>query len=52
MVSLLLYHVSLTGAQFEKNSVKIEELGDKVVVTFDDGTTATADTVVCCDGSK
>ncbi|KIW00539.1 hypothetical protein, variant [Verruconis gallopava] len=37
---------------FGKLCTKIEEAGDKVTVTFSDGSTATADTVVCADGIK
>jgi hypothetical protein len=33
-------------------STHLEEVGDKIKVTFSDGTTAIADTVVCADGIK
>jgi 2-polyprenyl-6-methoxyphenol hydroxylase-like FAD-dependent oxidoreductase len=38
--------------QFGKSAAKVEEEDDKVTVTFEDGTSLTADTVVGCDGSK
>ncbi|RDI83779.1 hypothetical protein Vi05172_g6130 [Venturia inaequalis] len=38
--------------KFGKTSTRIEELEDKVLITFEDGSTTTGDTVICCDGIK
>jgi 2-polyprenyl-6-methoxyphenol hydroxylase-like FAD-dependent oxidoreductase len=38
--------------EYQKKAVKVEEKGDKVVVYFEDGTTAEGDYLVACDGNS
>ncbi|APA09077.1 hypothetical protein SS1G_02963 [Sclerotinia sclerotiorum 1980 UF-70] len=40
------------NAQFGKRVEKVEESGDRLLMTFEDGTTAEADAVIGCDGIK